>query len=525
MTKTGEYTYDITVEYAAADHSDGLALAVRLLKNGEYISGSYKPVLITPGKGKAVVKMINADPFDQAEISLYGTSDKMVYILKRFDYSEDAINSVQVTKKSATEYVVNIQYNRAVSPNPASVGVFMIENGQPVPHWGYSPEKAVAGTHNAVLKVGWIGASGTPSPFHQVKAVISSPQKEYASKTIDYVETDPATADAVKSFKVVGDACNSLDFTVDYAYNSNQSKAVKVVAKAMNGGYPIDWLKCTPQNAQKGNGVATLKCNFGNATTMPPGVYAIDSNQILVQLLVDGNSTPLATKTFPLKKAWSLDDLSNFKIVEKTDTVVTFTVDYAYNSSHGTQVNLGGKAVVGGVPETQTYGASQKLSKGTGKATGKVAVPTGGKKIDEVYVFLFETSGKEFFAKTFDYNKTGTATVVSPGAAKVVKPGAEKNLVKAGAAKIADPSLKKVVKPDGLTNPVKKSDTIGRVGDKLSAVKLTAQAAAGNKVALKWSPKDSAVKRYQVERKRGPRPRSPRWPRSARRSWTMRIPA
>ena len=354
VTKTGEFTYDITVEYAAADHSDELALAARLLKNGDYISGSYKPTTVTPGKGKAVVKMINADPFDQAEISLYGTSDKMVYITKRFDYSEDAINSVQVTKKSATEYTINIQYHRAVSPNQASVGVFLIENGQPVGNWSYSPENAVAGTHNAVLKVGWTGANATPSPFHQVKAVISSSQKEYASKTIDYAGSDPATADAVKSLKVVGNACNSLDFTVDYAYNSNQTKAVKVVAKAMNGGYPIDWLKCMPQNAQKGNGVATLKLNFGNATTMPPGVYEIDSNQILVQLLADGNSTPLATKTFPLEKTWSLDDLSNFKIVEKTDTVVTFTVDYIYNSSHGTQVNLGARAVVGGVRKPNT---------------------------------------------------------------------------------------------------------------------------------------------------------------------------
>jgi fibronectin type 3 domain-containing protein len=41
------------------------------------------------------------------------------------------------------------------------------------------------------------------------------------------------------------------------------------------------------------------------------------------------------------------------------------------------------------------------------------------------------------------------------------------------------------------------------VGGKLSAVKLAAQAAAGNKVTLKWSPKDSAVKQYQVERKEG----------------------
>jgi hypothetical protein len=390
-----------------------------------------------------------------------------------------------------------------VSPNQASVGVFLIENGQPVGDWGYSPENAVAGTHNAVLKVGWTGASATPSPFHQVKAVISSSQKEYASKTVEYAGSDSATADAVKSLKVVGDACNSLDFTVDYAYNSNQTKAVKVVAKAMNGGYPIDWLKCAPQNAQKGNGVATLKLNFGNATTMPPGVYEIDSNQILVQLLADGNSTPLATKTFPLKKTWSLDDLSNFKIVEKTDTVVTFTVDYVYNSSHGTQVNLGARAVIGGVPEAQYPGAPQELSKGAGKATGKVAVPKGGKKIDEVYVFLFETSGQEFYAKSFDYNKTGVAKIVSPGAMKVVSPGANKNLVKDGAAKIADPSLKKVAKPDGLKSLVKKSDTIGRVGDKLSAVKLAAQAAAGNKVTLKWSPKSSAVKEYRVERKEG----------------------
>ena len=128
-------------------------------------------------------------------------------------------------------------------------------------------------------------------------------------------------------------------------------------------------------------------------------------------------------------------------------------------------------------------------------------MPKGGKKIDEVYVFLFETSGQEFYAKTFDYNKTGIAKIVSPGAAKLVKPGTDKNLVKGGAAKIADPRSKKVSTPDGLTNPVKKGDTIGPVGGKLSAVKLAAQATAGNRVA-QMEPKDSAVKQYQVERKR-----------------------
>ena len=227
------------------------------------------------------------------------------------------------------------------------------------------------------------------------------------SKTVDYPAAGSTvpTSDEIKNFKVRKAAADSLEFQVDYTCSSDQGNTAKVTAKIKDGGYPVDWLKCSKFDVQKGSGVAVITCNFGSATTMPPGVYGMSSDQILVQLEGGGNSSPIVSKSFNYSKTWSLDNLSNFRDTGITGNEVSFLVDYVYNSSHGAFVGLGANAIIGGTKRNQLHVATQNIKKGSGTAAGTLIIPPGGNPIEQVFVSLYEAGGSEFFAKYFDYPK------------------------------------------------------------------------------------------------------------------------
>jgi len=497
ISPTGAGAFDVTVEYAAADHSDTILLAARPVKDGQYAAGGYVPTPISPGKGEAVVKMNGVyDPFDQLEVYMYLKTDQSVIVKKRFNDYANAITSVQITQKTPTEYAVGVTYSLSSASSPgAFIGAIPLKNGEMSGAFtGNTPVPAKAGKYTAVVAVRM--NSSSPAAFDQMKAAIFNSGSDIVTKTVDYGSpSTPASAkDEISSFQAANQGISSLDFSVGYAYQSNQNGNVIVSASVLNGGYPIDWIKCSQDYAQKGNGTASLKCSLASTQTMPQGIQSLQSDQIRVQLVNESGATPLATRTFPLARTWSIDDLSNFRVTGQSGSAITFLVDYVYGSSHGALVGITAKAKAGGASSTSVFPASDLVKKGSGTAAGKFPVPANGKPIDEVYVYMYESAGQDFYSETFPY---AAASGLSPGSAATLETNTLSAMDKTAV-------VDKTLEPAAASGLQTGRATVSRqVADAAfpAVFNLAAQAVSPREIRLKWSRLTAGLKEYRIERK------------------------
>lgn len=119
---------------------------------------------------------------------------------------------------------------------------------------------------------------------------------------------------------------------------------------------------------------------------------------------------PIATVTnTPVSVASGQDAISNFRITGVTDTEIQVTVDYAYNSDHGSNVYLAAYALQGG-NQLPWFGFSPvQASRGNNTATVPLiygfnnAPPTA--TADQVRVDLYVGGGSTFYSRMFNYTK------------------------------------------------------------------------------------------------------------------------
>lgn len=401
VKKTGAMEYEVRIEYALVNYSETILAAAVLMKDGQNVTGSYLPTPITPGKGWVAVKIVKApDPFNQVEIQLYKKSGSTELFSKRFDYAENEITSVGIVKKSDREYAIDIRYRLSSGFAGAVTGAFPLQNGQEVMGWAYIPEVVKPGEGHTVVTVKWVEKT-TPKPFNQIRGKLYTVNQQLAKKIVDLNASTPMKLDSIKALSILGGAIDSLNFKVDYAYGSDLGN-VKLAAYMINGGYPVDWIKCSQPYAHKGSGAANIACNFGGAASLPQGIFDISTSMIRVQLMSEGSAAPIAAKAFPYQKVWSVDNLRNFRITAKTSNVVDFLVDYTYATKHGGTATIGAKAISGGVVYQSYIQSTKGLSPGNGTFAGKLNVPAG-KPIQQVYIFMYAAGGSVFYGKVFNY--------------------------------------------------------------------------------------------------------------------------
>lgn len=152
------------------------------------------------------------------------------------------------------------------------------------------------------------------------------------------------------------------------------------------------------------------------------GVGTINNNGVFTPI-APGTTTITATSGLVFGTAFVRissppDKISNFKVNSISNKEITISVDYTYNSDHGTNVFMGAYAVKDG-QKLLWYGFSpSKVNQGTGSGTIGITFgynnPPASVTTDQIQVDLYVGGGSAFYSEKFDYSKTWSQGLTAP---------------------------------------------------------------------------------------------------------------
>lgn len=151
--------------------------------------------------------------------------------------------------------------------------------------------------------------------------------------------------------------------------------------------------------------VGTINSN-GVFTSLAPGTTTITAASGPVM------GTAIMTVTSPP------DKISNFRVNSISNKDIKITVDYSYNTDHGTNVAMGAYALKGGQKLSWFGYSPAKVIKGTGSGTIGLTFglnsPPASETTDQIQVDIYVGGGSAFYSQKFDYSKTWSQGLTAP---------------------------------------------------------------------------------------------------------------
>jgi hypothetical protein len=120
------------------------------------------------------------------------------------------------------------------------------------------------------------------------------------------------------------------------------------------------------------------------------------------------------------------DSMQNFRVSSVSEKEIQFTVDYGYNTNHGSNVWVGAYVLRNG-QQLRWFGYRPvRINQGNGRATIRLTYgynsPPTSVTSDQVRVFMYVGGQSSFYSKTFDYRKVWSLAPEGLSAPKQLSP-------------------------------------------------------------------------------------------------------